>query len=70
MLKTFEDSIYVKDLALGEAVEVLRDPNEAIASVMPPKDIEEELEKPIEEKEPEREGEKEEEESAEETAKE
>ncbi len=58
ILKTFEDSILVKDLVVGEAVEILREPDEVVASVIPPQKVEEELEKPVEEKEPEKEGEK------------
>ncbi|MFC1663925.1 50S ribosomal protein L25, partial [Patescibacteria group bacterium] len=48
-LKTFEDYVLIKDLQLREGVEVLKDPNEIVASIAPPKK-EEELEKPIEEK--------------------
>jgi len=49
-LKTFEDDILVKDLKVPEGVKVLKDPEEIVASVSPPKKVEEELEKPIEEK--------------------
>jgi len=49
-LKTFEDSIQVKDLPLLEGVEILREPKDIVAQVMPPEKVEEELEKPIEEK--------------------
>ena len=49
-LKTFEDYILIKDLRVPEGVEVLRSPDEIVASVVPPTKVEEELEKPIEEK--------------------
>lgn len=46
----FEDHIKVKDLIVGEGVEILRDPEDIIISVSPPTNIEEELAKPVEEK--------------------
>lgn len=49
-LKTFEDSILIKDLIISKDVKILKDAEEAVALVSSPKDIEEELEKPIEEK--------------------
>ena len=49
-LKTFEDDILIKDLKVSEAVEILKEPKEIVASVNPPEAVEEELEKPIEEK--------------------
>lgn len=49
-LVTFEDHIKVKDLAVNEGVEVLREPEEIVVSVSAPAKVEEELEKPIEEK--------------------
>ena len=49
-LKTFEDVILVKDLEINKKVEILKDPEEVIASVFPSQKVEEELEKPIEEK--------------------
>lgn len=49
-LKTFDDEIFVKDLEIPKNVEVLRGPDEVIATVSPPEKVEEELEKPIEEK--------------------
>lgn len=49
-LKTFEHHISVKDLLVGEKVEILRTPEEMVAQVLPPEKVEEELEKPIEEK--------------------
>jgi len=49
-LKTFEDAVLIKDLKLGEGVEILRNPEEIVAQVRPPEKVEEELEKPIEEK--------------------
>ncbi|XOB41430.1 MAG: 50S ribosomal protein L25 [Candidatus Nealsonbacteria bacterium] len=52
-LKTFEDSIVVKDLSVSSKVKILKDPEEIIITVSAPQKVEEELEKPIEEKEPE-----------------
>ncbi len=49
-LNTFEDNILIKDLKLPVGVEILRHPDEIVASVLPPEKVEEELEKPIEEK--------------------
>jgi len=49
-LKTFNDNILVKDLEIPKETKVLRDPQDIIALVSPPKKVEEELEKPIEEK--------------------
>ncbi len=49
-LKTFEDNILVKDLAVPEGVKILKEPEEIVALVTPPEKVEEELEKPIEEK--------------------
>jgi large subunit ribosomal protein L25 len=49
-LKTFEDSILIKDLKLPEGVKILKDPEEIVAKVLPPEKVEEELVKPIEEK--------------------
>ena len=49
-LKTFDDRIAVSDLKVGEKVEILKNQDEIIASVLPPKNVEEELEKPVEEK--------------------
>jgi len=49
-LETFEDEVLVKDLETPEGVEVLRKPDEIIATVSAPEKVEEELEKPIEEK--------------------
>jgi len=49
-LKTFEDSILIKDLEVPEGVKVLKDPEEIVAKVSPPEKVEEELVKPIEEK--------------------
>jgi len=42
-LKTFEDHILVKDLVIPANVEVLKKPDEIVASVLPPQKIEEEL---------------------------
>ncbi|MFA6375794.1 MAG: 50S ribosomal protein L25 [Candidatus Paceibacterota bacterium] len=49
-LKTFEDAILVKDLNIGEKVELLKNPDEIVALAAPVQKVEEELEKPIEEK--------------------
>ena len=49
-LKTFEDSILIKDLVLPEKVKVQKEREESVALVLAPKRIEEELEKPIGEK--------------------
>ena len=49
-LKTFDDHILVKDLVLPKDVKVLKNPDEIVASVLPPQKIEEELAVPIEEK--------------------
>jgi len=49
-LEDFEDHITVEDLDLPEGAKFLREPDEIIASVTPPEEVEEELEKPIEEK--------------------
>ena len=49
-LETFEDHILIKDLKIGEGVNILKDPKEIVVSVTPPEKVEEELEKPIEEK--------------------
>jgi len=49
-LKTFDDEILVKDLEIPENIEVLREPDEVVATVSRPEKVEEELEKPIEEK--------------------
>jgi large subunit ribosomal protein L25 len=49
-LKTFEDTILVKDLKVPPKVKILRNPNDILAFVSPPEKIEEELTKPIEAK--------------------
>ena len=49
-LKTFGDSIAVKDLKLPEGVKVMKGADETIVNVKPQAKVEEELEKPIEEK--------------------
>lgn len=49
-LNTFEDHILVKDLILPQGVKALINPDEIIASVAPPTNVEEELAKEIEEK--------------------
>lgn len=48
-LKTFEDTITVKDLNVPENVKVMKEPDEIIALVSAPQKVEEDLEKPIEE---------------------
>jgi large subunit ribosomal protein L25 len=48
-LKTFEDAILVKDLVLPKDVSVSKDPNEIVASVLAPQNIEEELAQEIKE---------------------
>jgi len=42
-LKTFEDHIMVKDLILPKDVRALKEPDEIVASVLPPQKIDEEL---------------------------
>ncbi len=49
-LKTFEDHIKISDLEVSKEIEILKDAEEIIASVVLPTKVEEELEKPIEEK--------------------
>ena len=49
-LKTFEEHIKISDLEIPKEVEVLKDAQEIVVSVLPPTKVEEELEKPIEEK--------------------
>ena len=49
-LKTFEDSILIKDLIVSKEVKILKEPKEVVVAVSPPEKVEEELEKPIEEK--------------------
>lgn len=49
-LKTFEDSILVKDLNLPDGVTVSQNLEDTIANVAAPQKVEEELAKPIEEK--------------------
>jgi len=49
-LNTLEDEIFVRDLIVPENVELLREPDEIVATISVPEKVEEELEKPIEEK--------------------
>ena len=49
-LKELNDEILVKDLVFPEDVEVSKKPEEVVAYIAPPENVEEELEKPIEEK--------------------
>lgn len=46
-LKTFDDTILIKDLEVSEKIQVLKDPGEVVALVTSPEKVEEELEKPI-----------------------
>ncbi len=48
-LKTFDDQITVKDLVLPEGVKLSLDPDEVVAKVQPPRDVEAELAGPVEE---------------------
>ncbi len=48
-LKTFDDEILVKDLNISDEVEIMREPDEIVANVLPPQDVEKELEQPVEE---------------------
>jgi len=48
-LKTFDDTITIADIKIGEGVKILADPEEIIALVTPIEDIEEELKEPIKE---------------------
>lgn len=68
-LKTFEDSIAIKDLLLPTGVKIVGDLSNVVAFVAQPQKIEEELAKPVEEKveEVEKVGEKKEGEEEEET---
>jgi len=50
ILKTFEDGIAVKDLAVPQGVKILKEPDEAVVFVAEPQKVEEELVKPMEEK--------------------
>ena len=49
-LETFEDEILIKDLEIPEGVKIDREPEEIVAVITPPEDVEKELEEPIEEK--------------------
>lgn len=48
-LKTFEDSILVKDIPLPEKIELMDNPEETVVKVMEPENVEEELTKSAEE---------------------
>lgn len=41
-LKTFEDSIHIRDIKVKEGIEILKDPEEVVASVVPPREEEKE----------------------------
>jgi large subunit ribosomal protein L25 len=47
-LKTFDDVIAVKDLKVSDKVTVNADPEEVVAKVQPPRDVEAELAEPVE----------------------
>jgi len=49
-LENFGDEIFVKDIEISENVEILRNSNDVLITVVAPTDVEHELEKPIEEK--------------------
>ncbi|MFH1582485.1 MAG: 50S ribosomal protein L25 [bacterium] len=49
-LKTFGDTIVIRDLNIPENVKILKEPDEIIVLAAEPQKVEEELEKPIEEK--------------------
>lgn len=48
-LKTFEDSILVKDLVIGDKVEIVKNPDEIVALAAPVEKVEEELAESIDE---------------------
>ncbi len=48
-LETFQDSIHVKDLSVSSKVEILTKPEEMIAKIQPPRDVEAELKTEIKE---------------------
>lgn len=48
-LNTFEDHIKIKDIKIGEGIEILGEPEEIVVSVSAPENVEEELAKPVEE---------------------
>ncbi|MDP2641321.1 MAG: 50S ribosomal protein L25 [Candidatus Yanofskybacteria bacterium] len=48
-LATFEDRILVQDLIVPSDVEIVNDPQETVAQVVPPERVEEELAAPVEE---------------------
>lgn len=47
MLKSFDDAILIKDLKVGDKVEIKADPEETVAKVQPPRDVEAELAEPV-----------------------
>jgi len=49
-LENIGDEVAIKDISLPEGVEILRDPDEIVVTIVAPTNVEEELEKPIEEK--------------------
>lgn len=46
-LKTFDDAITAKDLRVSDKVEIKTDPEETVAKVQPPRDMEAELAEPV-----------------------
>ncbi len=46
-LQTFEDAILIKDLAVDSKVSINADPEEVVAKVQPPRDVEAELSEPV-----------------------
>ncbi len=49
-LENIGDEVAIKDISLPEGVEILRDPDEIVVTIVAPTNVEEELERPIEEK--------------------
>ena len=47
ILKTLQDSIHVKDLSVPSKVTILTNPDEMVAKVQPPRDVEAELAAPV-----------------------
>jgi large subunit ribosomal protein L25 len=48
-LETFQDSIHVKDLSVSPKVEIVTKPEEMVAKIQPPRDVEAELKTEIKE---------------------
>ncbi len=47
VLKTFEDTLSIKDLKISDKVEILGDADDLVVKVQPPRDIEAELAEPV-----------------------